>query len=200
MVRKTKEQNTVPKWARKAKKEYENGGGYQMFGSGIHIHGGALPANELMGLLNASYDKDIKNVGGWVQDEELSTGKTKVYYDPETGKSVVAHRGTTGTFSDWSNNAMYAMGGETLYKTTDRYKQAKQVQKQAEQKYGRDNITTIGHSQGGLQAELLGKKGEETILKEPFLKKYIEDPLVKVCQGDKNTLKTPWVKSGMGVR
>ena len=44
------------------------------------------------------------------------------------------------------------------------------------------------------------KKGEETILKEPFLKKDIEDPLVKVCQGDKNTLKTPWVKSGMGAR
>jgi len=137
--------------------------GMHIMGYGIHIHGGALPANELMGLLNASYDKDIKNVGGWVQDPELSTNKSKVYYDPETGKAVVAHRGTTGTFSDWSNNAVYAMGGETLYKTTDRYKRAKEIQKEAERKYGRDNITTIGHSQGGLQAELLGKKGNETI-------------------------------------
>jgi len=128
-----------------------------------HIHGGALPANELKGLLEGSYDKDIKNIGGWIQDEELSTNKSKVYTDPETGQTVVAHRGTTGTISDWSNNAAYALGGETLYKTTDRYKQAKGVQKAAEKKYGRDNLITIGHSQGGLQAELLGKKGDEVI-------------------------------------
>jgi hypothetical protein len=137
---------------------------YKGHKSTIHIHGGALAGNEIRGLLDASYDKGIKNVdGGWVQDDELSTGKTKVFYNPTTGKSSVVHRGTVGTLGDWSNNAIYAMGGETLYKTTDRYKQAKDVQKAAEQKYGRDNLTTLGHSQGGLQAELLGKKGDETI-------------------------------------
>jgi len=145
-------------------------------GHGVHVHGGALPANELMGLLNASYDKDIKNVGGWVQDPDLSTNKSKVYYDPETGKSVVAHRGTVGTVSDWSNNALYAMGGETLYKTSDRYKKAKEVQKEAEKKYGRDNITTIGHSQGGLQAELLGKKGDETITLNKATRPFSNNP------------------------
>jgi DNA-binding transcriptional MerR regulator len=133
-------------------------------GGKIHIHGGALPANQIQGLLNASYDKGITSVeGGWVQDPQLSTGKSKVFHNNTTGKTAVVHRGTVGTVSDWSNNAAYALGGETLYKTTDRYKEAKAVQKAAEQKYGRDSLVTLGHSQGGLQAELLGKKGDETI-------------------------------------
>jgi len=124
--------------------------------------GGALSVGSLKNLLNASYDKKQKTVDNFVQDRDLSTKTSKVYYNPETGQTVVAHKGTTG-FTDWANNAMYAVGGENLYKTTDRYKEAKQVQRNAEKKYGRDNISTIGHSQGGLQAELLGKKGKETI-------------------------------------
>jgi len=155
MVRKTKQ-------CRESEDMYGEGI-YKGHKSTITISGGALASNEIRGLLDASYDKNIKSVdGGWVQDEELSTGKSKVFYNPETGKAAVSHRGTVGTLSDWSNNAAYAVGGETLYKTTDRYKDAKAVQKAAEQKYGRDNITTLGHSQGGLQAELLGKKGDET--------------------------------------
>ena len=177
MVRKTKEYNfienekrtTQPKINKKFFKKYvpetdEAFDSSDEYGEGItHIHGGALPANEIRGLLDASYDKGIKNVeGGWVQDEDLSTGKSKVFHNPTTGKTAVVHRGTVGTMSDWSNNAAYALGGETLYKTTDRYKEAKAVQKAAEQKYGRDSLVTLGHSQGGLQAELLGKKGDET--------------------------------------
>jgi hypothetical protein len=124
--------------------------------------GGALSIGSLKNLLNASYDKKTKETDGFIQDRDLSTKTSKVYVNPDTGQTVVAHKGTTG-FTDWANNAMYALGGETLYKTTDRYKEAKAVQRGAEKKYGRDNISTIGHSQGGLQAELLGKKGNETI-------------------------------------
>lgn len=134
------------------------------YGNGVHIHGGALAGNEIRGLLDASYDKTVKDVdGGWVKDEDLSTGKSKVFYNPETGKSSVVHRGTVGTISDWKNNAVYALGGKKAYKDTSRYKHAKDVQRAAEAKYGNDNIITLGHSQGGLQAELLGKKGDETI-------------------------------------
>jgi hypothetical protein len=46
---------------------------------------------------------------------------------------------------------------------TPRYKEAEKVQKKAEAKYGKQNISTIGHSQGGLQAELLGGKSKEII-------------------------------------
>ena len=124
--------------------------------------GGSLEVGTLKNLLNASYDKKTKRSDGFEKDQDLSTRTSKVYYNPETNQTVVAHKGTTG-FTDWFNNLAYAVGGEKLYKTTDRYKQAKQVQKSAHKKYGRDNITTIGHSQGGLQAELLGKKGKEII-------------------------------------
>ena len=46
---------------------------------------------------------------------------------------------------------------------TPRYKEALQVQQQAEKKYGAKNISTIGHSQGGYQAQLLGANTQEII-------------------------------------
>ena len=46
---------------------------------------------------------------------------------------------------------------------TPRYKEAQQVQQQAETKYRAKNISTIGHSQGGYQAQLLGANTQEII-------------------------------------
>jgi len=74
----------------------------------------------------------------------------------------VAHQGTT-TASDWGNNIVYGTIGEVGYKMTPRYKEAYKVQQNAEKKYGAQNITTIGHSQGGLQTQLLGGKTKEII-------------------------------------
>ena len=129
----------------------------------IVVHnGGKLAISTFKNLLTASYDKKTKNVDGFIQDESLSTKTSKVYYNPETGQSVVAHRGTSG-FTDWFNNAVYAYGGEKLYKMTPRYKEAERVQKEASKKYGNENLTTIGHSQGGLQSELLGGESNEVI-------------------------------------
>jgi len=123
---------------------------------------GALSSKQLQGLLNASYDKKIRNVDGFQQDRALSTKTSKVYVDPTTGQTVVAHRGTAG-ITDWGNNLVYAIGGRKAYKQTSRFKEAQKVQREAETKYGREKISTIGHSQGGLQAELLGRRGKETI-------------------------------------
>jgi len=133
---------------------------YGMDGSGID--GGALSAKELKGLLGASYDPKIDKVGDFILDSKLSTKTSKVYHNPNSGQTVVAHKGTEGIL-DWGNNAVYALGGKTAYKLTPRYKEAEKVQKQAEKKYGRQNVSTIGHSQGGLQAELLGGKSKEII-------------------------------------
>jgi len=65
--------------------------------------------------------------------------------------------------SDWSNNAAFGIGGEFGYKMTQRYKDANKLQKDTEKKYGRDNVITIGHSQGGLLAELVGGNSKEII-------------------------------------
>lgn len=126
------------------------------------MRGGKLKSTTLQGLLNASYDKKIKKVDGFDQDRELSTKTSKVYVNPDTGQTVVAHKGTSGLL-DWGNNAVYALTGEKGYRQTSRFKEAEKVQNKAEKKYGNQNITTIGHSQGGLQAELLGKDTKEII-------------------------------------
>jgi len=129
---------------------------------GDEMEGGALSAKELKGLLGASYDPKIDKVGDFILDSKLSTKTSKVYHNPNSGQVVVAHKGTEGIL-DWGNNAVYALGGKTAYKLTPRYKEAEKVQKQAEKKYGAKNVSTIGHSQGGLQAELLGGKSKEII-------------------------------------
>jgi len=129
---------------------------------GDEMEGGALSAKELKGLLGASYDPKIDKVGDFILDSKLSTKTSKVYHNPNSGQVVVAHKGTEGIL-DWGNNAVYALGGKTAYKMTPRYKEAEKVQKKAESKYGAKNVSTIGHSQGGLQAELLGGKSKEII-------------------------------------
>lgn len=56
---------------------------------------------------------------------------SKVFYNPTNGWAVVAH---TGTYSgaDWWNNFKFAVGGESAYKLTDRYKWSERVQMKAE--------------------------------------------------------------------
>ena len=126
------------------------------------MEGGRLSTQNLKGLLDASYDPKQKKVGDFVLDKELSSGTSKVYRNVATGQVVVAHRGTEG-ITDWGNNAIYALGGKTAYKMTSRYKEAEKVQRRAEKKYGASNVSTIGHSQGGLQSELLGGRSKEII-------------------------------------
>jgi len=123
--------------------------------------GGSLTAKDLKALLGASY-KPTDKVNDFDLDKEISSPTSKVYFNKKTGQAVVAHRGTQGLI-DWGNNLVYAAGGEWAYKKTRRYKEAERVQKKAERKYGAENVSTIGHSQGGLQAELAGKKSKEII-------------------------------------
>jgi hypothetical protein len=126
------------------------------------VSGGQLEVKQVKDFIKASYEKKQNNIDGFELDNQISDSKSRVYRNPETGQVVVAHRGTSG-FTDWFNNLSYAIGGVKGYKNTQRYKDAEKVQLNAQKKYGKDNITTVGHSQGGLQAELLGKDGMETI-------------------------------------
>ena len=123
--------------------------------------GGKLSIEHFKKLLNASYLPN-ETVEGFVKDMELSTNTTVVFFNPETGQCVIAHRGTEGV-KDMLNNVAYAVGGIHQYKKTKRYKNARTVQRQAEEKYGKENVTTIGHSQGALLAELLGHDTKEII-------------------------------------
>ena len=95
-----------------------------------------------------------------------------MYYDPDKKHAVLTHKGTSGdtyleTAKDWGNNAMYAVG---LYKYTDRYKQGKKLQTATENKYGANNVSTLGHSQGSTLSRELGQNSKEIINLNPAYK------------------------------
>ena len=129
--------------------------------------GGKLSASEIKNFLDQSYKEHPKeHLDGYDLDKSLSSDTVKVYNDPKTGKTVVAHRGTSG-LADWGNNLAYALGA---YKYTNRYKKGKTAQDAAEKKYGKENISTLGHSQGAVNARLLGKDTKEIINVNPAYK------------------------------
>ena len=126
--------------------------------------GGAVSAENLQHFLTQSYqDEPSEIIGDFVLDRNLSTPTAKVYTNPDTKQTIVAHRGTKGAW-DWGNNLAYATG---LYDYTDRYKQGKKVQEEAEKKYGAQNISTLGHSQGAVLSRKLGKNTKEIINVNP---------------------------------
>jgi len=113
-------------------------------------------------LLNsyAKINKQSPEIDGYQRDDSLSGRRHQVYYNPSTGKAIISHRGTEGTLKDWSNNLAYATG---LYHHTDRYHVARDAQNKAEGKYGSQNVTTIGHSQGSMLAGDVGKNSKQII-------------------------------------
>ena len=109
-------------------------------------------------IIKSSYDKNKKKqIGDYLLDSSISNNESRVYQNPVNNHAIISHRGTSG-YSDWLNNAIFQFQGTKAYKDTNRYKKAETVQKAAENKY--NNITTIGHSQGAVIAENLGKNGE----------------------------------------
>lgn len=125
-----------------------------------------VKTSEVKKFVDASYKTKKtapKKIGDYVLDEKLSNKKAKVYHDPVHDKTIIANRGTTGTISDWANNAKYAtdvMTGNVfnLYNKSDRFQQAKRTQKNALKKYGTID-SNIGHSQSGIITRKLNKKG-----------------------------------------
>jgi hypothetical protein len=126
--------------------------------------GGKRTANEIKNFLDASYQKKPPTkLNGFNLDKDLSTDTAKVYYNPNSNEAVVSHRGTEGIL-DWGNNLAYALG---YYDYTTRYKKGKSVQDKAETKYGKQNISTLGHSQGAILARKLGADTKEVINVNP---------------------------------
>lgn len=135
---------------------------------GGRIRGGALTPGQIKAFIDASYaDRPDPRIsddrGDWILDQKLSIDTAKVYSQPSTGRAIVVHRGTQGA-ADWANNLAWGLGG---YKLTDRYKKGAKTQEAAERKYGAKNISTLGHSQGGILAKELGANTKEVIILNP---------------------------------
>jgi hypothetical protein len=132
-------------------------------GSGIKVVGGKLSVKHLKALLNASYEeKPPTRIDDFILDSKLSTKHVKVYHNPKTLQTVIAHRGTKEWY-DWGNNLIYGLFGKTGYKLTPRFKESQRVHNATVAKYGLKHLSTISHSQGGIASEILGQEGKEII-------------------------------------
>ena len=122
--------------------------------------------NTLKNFVEASYKKkgESTNVNGMILDNELSTRRNKVYVDPNTGKATHVIAGTDN-LKDWANNLLIPFG---LHQYTNRYKNSEKTQKKANEKYGKENVDLVTHSQSGNIAQNLQKRnlvgGDNTTL------------------------------------
>lgn len=75
------------------------------------------------------------------------------YRNPSTNEVVIAYRGTNSTeLVDWTKNNLNIGMGEVPVQ----YTEASHFYNLVAEKYGKDNITVIGHSLGGALAQLIG--------------------------------------------
>lgn len=127
------------------------------------LSGGKMNTQSIRKFLDASYadkGKAPKEIEGYTRDESLSGERVSVYYNPATKDAIVIHRGSKG-IHDWGNNLKMALGFNMS--KTKRFQHAKDIQKAAEAKYGRDHITTLGHSLGAKIASDVGGDSKEII-------------------------------------
>jgi len=121
--------------------------------------GGKLSARDLKGLIDQSYNTKNDDFGDFKVDNGLSDKEVKVFKHDKTGQVVVAHRGTH-SLNDVYLDGQYALGRDIT--GSRRYKHSADIQRKAEDKYGKENITTIGHSLGKKLAEV-GNSSHEVI-------------------------------------
>lgn len=123
--------------------------------------GGKVSAKYVKDFLSSSYDKKPpERIGDFIQDKGLTGQRAQVYHNPKTGQAVVVHRGSA-SIQDWGNNLKLALGFNM--KDTKRFSHAAKIQKQAEEKYGAKNVSTLGHSLGAKIASDVGKDSGEVI-------------------------------------
>ncbi len=145
-------------------------------------------------LANRSYsyrkhDSDTDTaLNGFQVDKRLSGRRVQVYHNEQTDETYVVHRGTQG-LQDWYTDAKLLFGG---FHSTNRYKHAKEIQAEAEEKYGSENITTLGHSLGGrLARELGGQSRKIFTLNAPTIPSDLLTPSPNVQQTDYRNILDP---------
>jgi hypothetical protein len=124
------------------------------------MKGGKVSIADLKSFIDNSYAKKPKNFKDFVLDKDLSSQRVKVYINPTTREAYVVHRGTA-SIQDVGNDLKMALGFDIS--SSKRVKHAKEIQKKTENKYGKDNVTTIGHSLGAKIASDVGQDSKSII-------------------------------------
>jgi len=118
-----------------------------------------MKVQNLKKIFKSSYSRTDPNLEGYVKNKQLSGKRAQVYYNPKTNEAIVSHRGSQG-IRDWvKTNPAMALG----YEGGARFKHAQKIQNKAEKLYGRENVTTVGHSLGGRLAEKVGQNSGKII-------------------------------------
>ena len=131
----------------------------------------------LKNFVDAGYKKksEAQEVNGYILDPDLSTKRDKIYVNPESGQVVHTIAGTD-SLKDWSNNALIPLG---LHQYSNRYKNSEKIQKKANEKYGKANVSVVSHSQSGNIAERLADRnlvgGDNTSLNPAIIGSHNKD-------------------------
>lgn len=143
-------------------------------------------------------NKQDKNLGAYVRDDNLSGNRVQVYHNKENGKTIVNHTGTNSSH-DWLTDLRGAFGD---LKKTERYKHANKIQKQAVAKYGNENIVTTGHSLGYALAKNAGKNSSHiygvngAVLPSDLINKKKQDNITHYkSKGDWVSVLSPFEKN-----
>lgn len=129
--------------------------------------GGKITAPDLKGLLEQSYDsKNPRDYKNYEIDKSLSGERVQVYKRKDSNEVFVVHRGSQG-LHDWANDVK-AVSGYSI-SDSERFKHAEKIQKEAEKKYGKDNVSTLGHSLGSKIASDVGKDSKDIITLNKFV-------------------------------
>jgi hypothetical protein len=125
-------------------------------------YGKGIVGSVLKDFLNNSYSKNqAQQLHGFKRDDALSGQRGQVYHNDATNQTYVINRGTSG-LQDWITDAKLLFFPK-LYMQSTRYNHAKDIQENAESKYGKENITTLGHSLGAKLSSDLGGHSKEII-------------------------------------
>ena len=124
-----------------------------------------IQSDDLQEILKKSYDSKPSDHGDYKIDHSLSGQRAQVYTNDKTGKVIVAHRGTAGA-QDVFTDISYGVG----ITNNSRFEHARKIQNEAENKYGKENIITVGHSLGGLIAnDVTDKKSKQITYNKPTM-------------------------------
>jgi hypothetical protein len=115
--------------------------------------GGKISNDDLHHFIHASYSQG-ESYKGWNLDSSLSDASVQVYWNGKD--AVVVHRGSQDA-QDWYENGRQILG----MNTGKRLEHSRNIQKLAEEKYGANNVITIGHSKGAHHAEEVGQNSRE---------------------------------------
>ena len=113
--------------------------------------GGSVKIDTFRKMIKASMIEAVKDIDGYILDEDISQETARVYHNPTTNKTIVIHRGTA-SLSDWALNLSYGLGVEQYL---PRWQISKEVQESAVKKYGK--VDTIGSSLGATLASDLAE-------------------------------------------